>query len=228
MNYHMHLRRKINIWLITYSVLLIAVTIFTLLLARFVDKKIHDNNLLPVSEIPKFNKYDNTLALESHKIKVTDYDLRFYLEGYIIDTSNLEKSIIYFRMPYQYYKVIQYPLTITATTIFGNFEATIISIENEVLNGYLYLYAEFDNTDLNLLKGISVTSQVIYDTKYNAIAIPKRFVYKINELNYVYKANANMTDFVLVPIEIVYEINPEGFYIIFGDIFEGDTIIKMG
>lgn len=221
------LRRKINVWLITYSLLLVSFTVFALSLAHFVDKKIKEHNLLPVQDIPKFSHFDNKLDLETFTIKAIDYNEIIRLSGFVIDTTNPEKALLQLRLPYQYYKVIKIPQEIIFTTTFGTYQAVIIEMSDEVINDYVYVIAEFDNQELNLLKGISVTSSIVYQIRYNAIVIPKTYVYNLENSHYVYKVNASNTDYKMARIEIMYELQFEGLYVISGEIYEGDIIVKL-
>jgi hypothetical protein len=223
----MNLKRKINIWIITYCSILALFGVIVILLAYFVDmqiKKSYQNN---ISDIPIYSDFDNEIKRNTYTLISQSYDEVVYLNGYVTDIIDLTYSEATLNINYAYYKIIEIGDVLVLTTLFGTVESEVVFISDTVLNGSVSLTVVFDNNELRLLNGSEVNSSILYKQHHMAIIIPNNFIYETGLLHYVYVLNDQQTEYHQVFVEIKFELTNENRSVIIGDIYVGDEIVEI-
>ena len=103
----MNLRRKINVWIVTYCSITALFGVFVILMAYFVNTQIENNSKNIISEIPIYKSFDNQIRRNTFKLVSEDYNEMTYMNGYVINVDDTLQSISTINIEYKYYKTIQ-------------------------------------------------------------------------------------------------------------------------
>lgn len=103
-----------------------------------------------------------------------------------------------------------------------------MSISNTSNSDMVSFTVNFDNSDLELLKGTSVSSYIIKNHYNHVMRVNVEFVYLIDDTYNIYLLNDDKTDYDRHSITIdFYDMSNKSYYIS-GDVYAGSLIVKLG